>query len=124
MIDNSQIDQDLQCKMLYENDFSELFKIAPELENEKYLYSKLKSFITIDKDYYKNYLKSIDLINIKLNSFHKSADGIYLVKTKSGYEMFQRERGTTSQHSKYENEDDVLEIYVNLLNGSLCRDNE
>ena len=64
------------------------------------------------------------MINIKLNSFHKSADGIYLVKTKSGYEMFQRERGTTSQHSKYENEDDVLEIYVNLLNGSLCRDNE
>jgi len=115
------IDFDTQCKMLYTNDFSPLYRLVPELDRYQFSQPLIASYITVSRTYYKQYLKNMGIIRYELQKYSPTADGVFLVAKGLTFEMISRERGAVSVIRTFATEDELLDMLAFRYRGSMCK---
>ena len=110
----------IQCQMLVSHNFEPIINIIPQIKDKGFPFGLLNDYITISRNEFKAYLKQINYIQNQLDAFTKTYDGFWLRKTSDGFILFERERGEEFGFREIKSEEEVLEIYCDIL-GWCCK---
>lgn len=115
------VDFDTQCRMLYSNDFSQIYSLFPGINKSFITPEFINSQITISRAYYKQYLKRMGIIGQELRNYKETSDGIYIIQKAGCFEMISRERGVVNTIRTFGSEDELLDMLVMRYRGAMCK---
>lgn len=102
------LSKEVQIDILLNDNFKPIWTLIPD----PFPMGLLHHYITITREEFKLHLRKMNYINSNLNTVKYGGDGFWVREHPEGFEFFERERATETNHKIARDEDEALDYFI------------